>query len=53
LYCFHAKQTREDLGELQQQAKASLPIASAELLPDETGKQQNNDKSAFGSDALD
>jgi len=28
-------------------------LAMAERFPNETGKQQNNDKSAFGSDVLD
>jgi len=33
--------------------KPLYQLAAAELLPNETGKQQENDKSAFGSDALD
>jgi len=33
--------------------KPFCQLATAELFPNETGKQQKNDKSAFGSDALD
>jgi len=33
--------------------KSLCQLATAELFPNETGKQQKNDKSAFGSDALD
>ena len=53
LYCSHAKQSKEDLDDIEQQAKATLPTGTAELSPNETRKQQKNDKSAFGSDALD
>ena len=47
LYCFHAKQIKEDLDDIEQQAKATFPTGN------ETRKQQKNDESAFGSDALD
>jgi len=33
--------------------KPLCQLATAELFPNETGKQHKNDKSAFGSDALD
>jgi len=33
--------------------KPLCQLAIAELLPNETGKQQKNDKRAFGWDALD
>jgi len=33
--------------------KPLCQLATAELFPKETGKQQKNYKSAFGSDALD
>jgi len=32
--------------------KPLYQLATTELFPNETGKQQKNDKSAFGSDAL-
>jgi len=32
--------------------KPLCQLATAELFPSETGTQQKNDKSAFGSDAL-
>jgi len=38
---------------LNSKQKPLSQLASAELYPNETGKQQKNDKSAFGSDALD
>jgi len=38
---------------LNSKQKLLCQLATAELFPNETGKQQNNDKSAFGSDALD
>jgi len=37
---------------LNSKQKALCQLAIAELFPSETGKQQKNDKSAFGSDAL-
>jgi len=33
--------------------KPLCQLATAELFPNEPGKQQKNDKSVFGSDALD
>jgi len=33
LYCFHAKQSREDVDELEQQAKATLPTGNRRTLP--------------------
>jgi len=33
LYCFHAKQIRKDLDELEQQAKATLPTGNRRILP--------------------
>jgi len=33
--------------------KPLYQLATAELFPNDTGKQQKNDKSAFGSDAPD
>jgi len=38
---------------LNSQQKSLCQLATAELFPNNTGKQQKNDKSAFGSDALD
>ena len=38
---------------LNSKQKLLCQLATAELLPNETGKQQKNDKSTFGSDALD
>ena len=52
LYCSQAKQIR-DLDELEQQEKATLPTGNRRTKRQITGKQQENHKSAFGSDALD
>ena len=38
---------------LNSRKKPFCQLATAEILPNETGKQQKNDKSAFRSDALD
>jgi len=38
---------------LNSKKKPLCQLATAELFPNETGKQQKHDKSAFGSDALD
>jgi len=38
---------------LNSKQKPLCQPATAELFPNETGKQQKNDKSAFASDALD
>jgi len=38
---------------LDSKQKRLYQLATAELFPNETRKQQKNDKSAFGSDALD
>jgi len=38
---------------LNSKQKPLCQLATAELFPNETGKQQENDESAFGSDALD
>jgi len=38
---------------LNSRKKSLCQLATTELFPKETGKQQKNDKSAFGSDALD
>jgi len=38
---------------LNSKRKPLCQLATTELFPNETGKQENNDKSAFGSDALD
>jgi len=38
---------------LKSKQKSLCQLPTAELFPNETGKQQKNDKSAFGSDALD
>jgi len=48
LYCSHAKQIREDLDELEYQAKVLCKLATAELFPNETGEQQKNDKAGLG-----
>jgi len=53
VYCSHAKQIKEDLDDIEMQAKATLSTGNPELFPNDTRKQQKNDKSAFGSDALD
>jgi len=53
LYCSHAKQTREDLDDIEQQAKAALPTDNRRTLPQRDTETAKNDKSAFGSDALD
>jgi len=53
LYCSHAKQTREDLDEREQQAKATLPIGNCRTRLQQDRETAKNDKSAFGSDALD
>jgi len=53
LYCSHSKQIREDVDELEQQAKVTLPAGNRRTLPHDTGKQQKNDKRAFGYHALD
>jgi len=53
LYCSHAKQIKEDLDdiELNSKQKPLCQLATAELFPEDTRKEQKNDKSAFGSDA--
>jgi len=33
LYCFHAKEIREDVDELEQQAKATLPTGNRRTPP--------------------
>jgi len=38
---------------LNSKQKPLYELATAELFPKDTRKQQENDKSAFGSDALD
>jgi len=38
---------------LNSKQKVLCQLSTAELFPNETGKQHKNDKSAFGSDALD
>jgi len=38
---------------LNSKQKPHCQLATVELFPNDTGKQQKNDKSAFGSDALD
>jgi len=43
----------EDLDELNSKQKPLCQLATAELFPNETGKQQKNDKSAFGSNDSD
>jgi len=43
----------EILMSLNSKQKALCQLSTAELFPNETGKQHKNDKSAFGSDALD
>jgi len=48
LYCSHAKQTREDLDELELQAKATLPTGNRKTLPQQDKETAKNDKSAFG-----
>jgi len=53
LYCSPAKKIREDLDELNSKQKPLCQLATAELCPNETGKQQKNDKSAFGSNDSD
>jgi len=51
--CAHAKQIREDLDELEYQAKAILPTGNHRTLPQRDRETAKNDKSAFGSDSLD
>jgi len=53
LYCSRAKKIREDLDELNTKQKPLCQLATAELFPNEAGKQQKNDKSAFGSNDSD
>jgi len=53
LYCSHAKQIKEDLGELDKQAKAALLTGNYRTLAQRDRDTGKNDKSAFGSDALD
>jgi len=53
LYCSHAKQIKEDLDDVEYQAKPLYQLATAELFHNQTRKQQKIDKCAFGSDALD
>jgi len=53
LYCSHAKQIREDLDELEQQAKATLPTGNRRTLSQQDRETSKNDKSAIGCDALD
>jgi len=43
----------EILMNLNSKQKPFCQLATAELFPNETRKQQKNDKSALGSDALD
>jgi len=43
----------EILMSLNSKQKQVYQLASAERFPNERGKQQTNDKRAFGSDALD
>jgi len=43
----------ESLMILNSKQKPLCQMATEELFPNETGKQQKNDKSAFGSDFLD
>jgi len=38
---------------LNSKQKRLYQLTTAKLFPNETGKQQKNDKGAFGSDALD
>jgi len=47
LYCSHAKQIR-DPDELQQQLKPLCELATVELFPNETGKQQKMTKVRLG-----
>jgi len=46
-------QSEKILMHLNSKQKPLCQLATAELFPNGTGKQQKNDKSAFGSDALD
>jgi len=48
LYCSRAEKIREDLDELNSKQKRHCQLATAELFPNETGKQQKNDKNASG-----
>jgi len=43
-YCSHAKQIREDLDGLEEQAKVPLPTGNHVTLPNETRKQQKMTK---------
>ena len=53
LYCSHAKQIKEDLDDIEWQAKVTLPTGNRRTLPQRDTETAKNDKSAFGSDALD
>ena len=53
LYCSHAKQIKEDLDDIEQQANATLPTGKRRTLPQRDTETAKNDISAFGSDALD
>jgi len=53
LYCSHAKQIREELDDIELQAKVTLPTGNRRILPQRDTEMAKNDKSPFGSDALD
>jgi len=48
LYCFHAKQIREDLDKLEQQAKATLPIGNRRTLPQRNRETKKMTKARLG-----
>jgi len=54
LYWPHAKQIKEDLDDIELQAKATLPTGNRRTLPQRhTETEKKHDKGVFGSDALD
>jgi len=48
LYCSRAKKIREDLDEFSSKQKPLCQMATAELFPNETGKQKKNSKARLG-----
>ena len=47
LYCSHAKQIKEDLDDIEKQAKATLPTGNRRTLPQRDTETAKNDKSAL------
>jgi len=48
LYCCHAKQIKEDLDDIEQQAKATLPTSNRRTLPQRDRETQKMTKARLG-----